>query len=44
MLLMHKDYTIATAGAGYKRGCAAVLKYAYSETAGEHYSELARFK
>jgi N-methylhydantoinase B len=44
VLLMRKEYVIDTAGAGYNRGGAAVLKDAYWETAGEHYSIPIRLK
>lgn len=44
VLLLRKEYVIDTAGAGYNRGGAGVLKDAYWETAGEHYSIPIRLK
>ncbi len=44
VLLMRKEYVPDTAGPGYNRGGAAVLKDAYWETAGEHYSIPIRLK
>ncbi len=44
VLLMRKEYVCDTGGAGYNRGGAAVLKDAYWETAGEHYSMPIRYK
>ncbi len=43
-LLMRKEYVIDSAGAGYNRGGAAVLKDAYWEQSGEHYSIPIRLK
>ncbi len=44
VLLMRKEYVVDTAGAGFNRGGAAVLKDAWWETAGEHYSIPIRLK
>ena len=44
VLLMRKEYVIDTAGPGYNRGGAGVLKDAYWETNGEHYSIPIRLK
>ena len=44
VLLMRKEYVIDTAGAGFNRGGAAVLKDAYWETAGQHYTTMLRIK
>ncbi|MEX2482730.1 MAG: hydantoinase B/oxoprolinase family protein [Gammaproteobacteria bacterium] len=44
VLLMRKEYVIDSAGAGYNRGGAGVLKDAYWETAAEHYSSPIRYK
>ncbi|MEM7543103.1 MAG: hydantoinase B/oxoprolinase family protein [Pseudomonadota bacterium] len=44
VLLMRKEYVVDSAGAGYNRGGASVLKDAYWETGGEHYSIPIRFK
>jgi N-methylhydantoinase B len=44
VLLMRKEYVVDTAGPGYNRGGAAVLKDGYWETPGEHYSIPIRLK
>ena len=44
VLLMRKEYVTDTGGAGYNRGGAAVLKDAFWETPGEHYSIPIRLK
>lgn len=44
VLLLRKEYVIDTGGPGYHRGGAAVLKDAYWETSGEHYSIPIRLK
>lgn len=44
VLLMRKEYVIDSAGAGYNRGGAAVLKDACWETAAEHYNIPIRLK
>lgn len=44
VLLMRKEYVIDSGGAGENRGGAGVLKDAYWETAGEHYSIPIRLK
>ena len=44
VLLMRKEYVVDSGGAGYNRGGAGVLKDAYWETAGEHYSIPIRYK
>lgn len=44
VLLMRKEYVPDSGGAGYNRGGAGVLKDAYWETAGEHYSIPIRYK
>ncbi len=44
VLLMRKEYVIDTAGPGFNRGGAAVLKDAFWETGGEHYSIPIRLK
>lgn len=44
VLLMRKEYVIDTAGPGFNRGGAAVLKDAFWETSGEHYSIPIRLK
>lgn len=43
-LLLRKEYVIDSGGAGYNRGGASVLKDAYWETDGEHYSIPIRLK
>ena len=44
VMLMRKEYVIDSGGAGTNRGGAAVLKDAFWETAGEHYSIPVRLK
>lgn len=44
VLLMRKEYVPDSAGAGYNRGGAAVLKDAYWDTAAEHYNIPIRLK
>ena len=44
VLLMRKEYAIDTGGPGYNRGGAGVLKDAFWETSGEHYSIPIRLK
>lgn len=44
VLLLRKEYVIDTAGPGYNRGGAAVVKDAWWETPGEHYSIPIRLK
>ena len=44
VLLLRKEYVIDSGGAGHNRGGAAVLKDAYWETDGEHYSIPIRLK
>jgi N-methylhydantoinase B len=44
VLLLRKEYVADTGGPGYNRGGAAVLKDAYWETSGEHYSIPIRLK
>ena len=44
VLALRKEYVVDSGGPGYNRGGAAVLKDAYWETAGEHYSIPMRFK
>lgn len=44
VLLLRKEYVVDSGGAGYNRGGAGVLKDAYWETAGEHYSAPIRYK
>ena len=44
VLLMRKEYVSDSGGAGFNRGGASVLKDAYWETAGEHYSLPIRLK
>ncbi len=44
VLLMRKEYVTDSGGAGFNRGGAAVLKDAYWETDGEHYSIPIRLK
>lgn len=44
VLLMRKEYVTDTAGPGFNRGGAAVLKDAFWETSGEHYSIPIRLK
>ena len=44
VLLLRKEYVVDSGGPGYNRGGAGVLKDAYWETGGEHYSIPIRFK
>ena len=44
VLLMRKEYVTDSGGAGENRGGAGVLKDAFWETAGEHYSIPVRLK
>ena len=44
VLAIRKEYVVDSGGPGYNRGGAGVLKDAYWETAGEHYSIPMRFK